>query len=52
MALIAAEREVLSLRSQLSHRQQHIKLLEQRLLEQSQVRPSKSGGTLRAFNRK
>lgn len=38
VALIAAEREVLSLRSQLSHRQQHIKLLEQRLLEQSQVR--------------
>lgn len=37
MALVAAEREVLSLRSQLSHRQQHIKLLEQRLLEQSQV---------------
>ncbi|EFJ45761.1 hypothetical protein VOLCADRAFT_118298 [Volvox carteri f. nagariensis] len=36
VALIAAEREVLSLRSQLSHRQQHIKLLEQRLLEQSQ----------------
>ena len=42
VALIAAEREVLSLRSQLSHRQQHIKLLEQRLLEQSQVRKLRS----------
>ncbi len=42
VALIGAEREVLTLRSQLSHRQQHIKLLEQRLLEQSQVGPAKA----------
>lgn len=36
VALIAAEREVITLRTQLSHQQQHIQLIEARLLEQGQ----------------